>query len=255
MDEPPSEAEMGKQQPADRGQGPAAIDPLLLQAYFDDELESDEADRVAALIAETPQDQARLDALEEMRELVRFDLEQHIEDVDLACVWERLEPALKRTPAAAPVRAAEPGWLALAWRAVHEFFGAHSTVLVPTAVAAVVVSLVLTPILMNQRPTERVVEKERTIVIVEPLRFEGGSTGAVSYTPQSNTPVIWYLGGATPEPGAALPAAVDREQLPGSVKKILERLERLERLGWPSEPPGSKTSPHTPPASNAGGPI
>ncbi len=232
---------MGKQQSKSGGQSPAAIDPLLLQAYFDGELEGEEADRITARLAETSEDQTRLDALEEMRELVRFDIEQHIEDVDLACVWERLEPVLEQLPAPAPaaLRSQTPGWLALAWRAVRDFFGEHQTILVPMAVTAVLVSLVLTPVLMNQQPHERVVEKERTIVIVEPLHFEGGSTGTVSYTPQSNTPVIWYLGGAAPEPGVATPTAVDRAQLPPSVQSILNRLEHLERLGWTSHPPGS----------------
>lgn len=240
----------------------AALDPLLLQAYFDGELSAAEAADLEARLADD--DALRLEALGEMRELVRFDLEQRVESVELGNLWARIERELDReaapAAAAAPARATpapapnQGGW----WASFKAFFSSHKVVLVPTLVAATVVGLVMVPFLLNQAPPERVVEvqKERTIVIVdEPLRFEGNSTGAVSYTPNSNTPVIWYLGeppmdGNGGELGGAEPATVRRDSaLPVPLDRLLERLERIERLVLPAPGGGGAGSgtPLTPP--------
>lgn len=236
------------------GSGSSPLDPLLLQAYFDGELAPDEVAHVETALRESPDDRERLEVMSEMSELVRFDLEQRIEDVELGGLWSRIEPALddngrRALEAAAspapPVREVDPRSTAGSWwSSVKAFFADHKAVFVPTMVAATVITLVVVPLLLNQAPPERVVERERTIVIVdEPLRFEGNSTGAVSYTPGTNTPVIWYLGEPTatdtPDEGAAGVGAADpallRRQLslPIPIDGLLERLERLERMMLP----------------------
>lgn len=204
-----------------------AIDPLLLQAHFDGELSTDESAEVERLLAASPSDAMRLTALTEMRELVRFDVEQGIEEVEFGSLWSRLETTLELEEAAAqprvvPVPESEVPSL---WERLVELFAGHRGAFALAAVAAVA-ALIVIPRLTNTPPPDRVIEKERTIVIVEPLRFEGNSTGAVSYTPQSNTPVIWYLGGEPTEP------SLDYTKLPENIREPAQRI--LNRLEHPA---------------------
>ncbi|MDX9724620.1 MAG: hypothetical protein RBU37_27980, partial [Myxococcota bacterium] len=88
--------------------------------------------------------------------------------------------------------------------------------------------------LLRQHGGDVVVEKERTIVVVEPLRLEGQANGTVSYTPGSNTPVIWYLGenqSETTEP------VEPKRPLFIPIDSIIKRLERLETLAFPRQNP------------------
>jgi len=205
-----------------------AIEPLLLQAYFDGELDEAESFEVETLFEHSASDAKRLSALKEMRELVRFDVEQGIEQVEFGALWSRLESTLEfvETPVQ-PAREVERRTGGL-WQQLADLFAGHRGAFALAAVVAIVAVIVL-PRLANTPPPDRVIEKERTIVIVEPLRFEGNSTGAVSYTPQSNTPVIWYLGGGAVESG------LDYSKLPENIRepaqRILSRLEHAASWG------------------------
>lgn len=235
----------GKERALAGGRG-ERIESLRLQACFDDELPAAEAAELRARLADNDDDRRRFEALEEMRELVRFEHEQHLESVELSSLWARIEPRLDaasapvelvhQTPAPEPPR----DWLATRWASFLAFLQLHRRALVPSFAAALIAALFVAPMAMNQAPSEHVLDDERMIVIVEPLRFEGGSTGAVSYTPQSNTPVIWYLGAqsVTP-PGDSLAPSVPSEVEPRlrlKLEKLFQRLERLERWAWPNTP-------------------
>ena len=146
-----------KQTPAAKGVGDAntpAVDSLLLQSYFDKELPVDEATKLTQLFSQndaSAPDALRLSALAEMSELVQFENEQEIEDVDLSGLWSRIEGALDPAPTATKTTSAtvaRGGW----FERLRTFFDAQRAVLIPTMAMAAAALLILIPLLANQAP-------------------------------------------------------------------------------------------------------
>ena len=235
------------------------LDFLQLQALFDEELTPQEQEELRAQLAETTGDDSkRLDALAEMRELLRFQHEAKLESETLD-LWPAIRGALDLKHESAPKVEAEPRQGRF-FKALSEFFGLHKVVLVPAAVIAVVMAIVVGPQLLNEAPPEGVVETERTIVIVEPLRFEGQGAGAVSYTPESQTPVIWYLGEQSPSPSEPAVIELSPEEIEilrqsETIHRLRERLERLEKLAWPRHPINTEAVPSTQGSWQTGGTL
>ncbi len=217
--------------PRDPVSSAQALEPLRLQAYYDGELPEDEAHELAAHLVHGTDDQARLAALQEMGDLVRFDNEQALELLDSSAFTARIIAATAALPSH-PAKAAtatpnDPGtWLDRVMQSLGAYFAAHRKIFIPATVLLAMAALVMLPMLLSPQAPTTLVEKERTIVIVEPLHLEGGASGSVSYTPHSNTPVIWYLGSQSPETSSP---TLDAAPLRIAIHNILQRLEKLEK--------------------------
>ena len=123
------------------------LSPLQLQAFFDGELDDQARAQVEAQLESDQALQPRLDALDELGQLVRAEHAFHTDDVDLSSLWTRIDAAT--APRAAPAPAAPSGGLI---ERLKQLFERHRPVLVPTFAAAFAAMLVLIPMLGNEAP-------------------------------------------------------------------------------------------------------
>lgn len=248
------------------------VPALRLQSLYDEELSDIEARELQAALSD--HDQLRLDALSEMSELVRFDLEQHTEDVALDGLWERIASKIDDAPSrATPVAEAAPenGWLDRFIERVREVFSANKPILVPAMAAFAIAALVFIPMMLNEKaqapdpptaeeiaeaqpvetapgvePVEQKIIDQPTVIVVQQPDFEGNAMGTVQYSPDK-VPVIWYLGAD----GSASPATPDANgELPPWVPMMLDYMERIK-----TRTQQGLTLPGTGPAKKGSDPI
>lgn len=172
----------------DEASAAAAYDPeehhVLLQRYHDGEVEASERERVEAwLEAEQPEVMATLSALGELGLSVNAAVELVVERAELD-LWSRVASELDTSSsaheeAAAAVTSLEARREAKARQEVSWWSRNRQTVY---AVAATAVIAVLGGLLLGNpfAPRERVVVKERTIVIVDDVKYKPGTSVMVT---------------------------------------------------------------------------
>lgn len=205
------------------------ISPLELQAYFDGAIsEKEQYDWIEENLSD--EDNLRLEAYEEMRDLLRFDSEQALEPYDPDLLWARIQNEVAEHEKSQPSDATATG-------AIASYFSTNGRWLFPTAAITLLALLAVTSFLLmfnkaNDNPHLGAPE-HATYVFVDSQNL---SPNAVSHT-ANNTPVIWFDGNNNAiehtlvnEPRSQLTI----QELDAAINYLIQRIENLEeRNGAP----------------------
>lgn len=135
----------------------AERDDRELQRYFDGELSLRQARQVRERLAESPEDQRRLEALGEMRSLLRESVEAEADDADFSRLWDGVRTGIAADEERGPSRVSS--WI-LRWGMVTA-----------SAVAAAILLLVLWSPLSSPPP--------RNDCTIEDLEVGAGVTSTI----------------------------------------------------------------------------
>lgn len=200
------------------------LSPLRLQAYFDEEISNEhDINQLEAMLDDDAHMQ--LAALAEMRECVRFDVEQATENYNPNVLWNRINRELF---------AKEDARKLSFWEHIKKFFSEHTKVWVPVAIVAVVALLALPTLIMvlaNQDHKQQNTANEHTTYVF--LDSQSLSPNTVSYT-ATKAPVIWFNGGNQPAPQPSMLLEEPQRQLTiqemdAAIHHLILRIEDLER--------------------------